>query len=69
MNGNGKKKRSKWLLYSGIVLGIVLVGAVVLFAFTRGGTKIDPYQAGQSRKGGLGEECGCDRQGRAHHQG
>ncbi len=53
MNGNGKKKRSKWLIYGGIVLGIVLVGAVVVYAFTRGGTKIDPTKLAKVEKGDL----------------
>ena len=43
MNGNGNhKKKRKRLIYGGIVIGIILLGAVVLYAFTRGGTKIDP---------------------------
>ena len=42
MNGNGKKKRRKGLLYGGIALGLVLVIALGVVAATRGGTKIDP---------------------------
>ncbi len=53
MNGNGKKKRSKWPIYGGIVLGIVLVGAVMVYAFTRGGTKIDPSKLAKVEKGDL----------------
>jgi HlyD family secretion protein len=53
VNGNGKKKRNKWLIYGGIVLGIVLVGAVVVYAFTRGGTKIDPSKLAKVEKGDL----------------
>jgi len=42
VNGNGKKKRRKGLLYGGIALGLVLVIALGVVAATRGGTKIDP---------------------------
>jgi len=52
-NGNGKKKRRKLFIYSGIVVGIVLLGAVVLFAFASGGTKIDPSKLAKVEKGDL----------------
>ncbi len=54
MNGNGNhKKRRKRLIYGGIVVGIILLGAVVLYAFTRGGTKIDPSKLAKVEKGDL----------------
>jgi HlyD family secretion protein len=52
-NGNGKKKRRKWLIYGGIGVGIVLIGAIALFAFASGGTKIDPSKLGKVEKGDL----------------
>jgi HlyD family secretion protein len=54
VNGNGNhKKRRKRLIYGGIVVGIILLGAVVLYAFTRGGTKIDPSKLAKVEKGDL----------------
>jgi HlyD family secretion protein len=52
-NGNGKKKRRKFFIYGGIGVGIVLLGAVVLFAFASGGTKIDPSKLAKVEKGDL----------------
>src|SRR6266480_6138253 len=52
-NGNNKKKRRKRLIYGGIVVRIILLGAVVLYAFTRGGTKIDPSKLAKVEKGDL----------------
>ena len=40
-NSNGKKKRRKRIIIIGIVAAVLLVFAGALFAFTRGGTKID----------------------------
>jgi HlyD family secretion protein len=40
-NGNGKKKRRKRIIIISVVVGVVLLGALGLYAFTRGGTKID----------------------------
>lgn len=44
MNGNGnhKKKRKKWLILTIVVVAVVLVGAVVVYALSSGGNKIDP---------------------------
>ncbi len=54
MNGNNQaKKKRKRLLIVGIVVAIVLVFAGVLFAFTRGGTKIDPTKLAKVEKGDL----------------
>ena len=63
MNGNGnhKKKRRKVWIWSGVGVAIVLLIAGGVIAATRGGTKIDPIQTGQSRKRRLGQERGRDR--------
>ena len=54
MNGNNQaKKRRKRLLIIGIVIAVVLVFAGVVFAFTRGGTKIDPTKLAKVEKGDL----------------
>jgi HlyD family secretion protein len=53
VNGNGKKKRRKLFIYGGIGLGIVLLGAVVVYAFSSGGTKIDPSKLAKVEKGDL----------------
>jgi HlyD family secretion protein len=53
VNGNGKKKRHKGLIYGGIALGLVLVIALGVFAATRGGTKIDPTKLAKVDKADL----------------
>jgi HlyD family secretion protein len=56
VNGNGsnnKKKRRKRIIIASIVVGLVLVFAGVLFAFTRGGTKIDPAKLAKVERGDL----------------
>ena len=53
MNGNGKKKRRKGLIYGGIGLGLVLLIAIGVIAATRGGTKIDPSKLAKVEKGDL----------------
>ncbi len=52
-NGNGKKKRRKRIIIVSIILGTVLLGALGLYAFTRGGTKIDPSKLAKVEKGDL----------------
>ncbi len=52
-NGNGKKKRRKRIIIIGIIVAVVLVFAGVLYAFTRGGTKIDPSKLAKVEKGDL----------------
>jgi HlyD family secretion protein len=53
VNGNGKKKRRKGLIYGGIALGLVLLIAGGLIAATRGGTKIDPTKLAKVEQGDL----------------
>ena len=53
MNGNGKKKRHKGLIYGGIALVLVLLIAGGVIAATRGGTKIDPSKLAKVEKGDL----------------
>jgi HlyD family secretion protein len=52
-NGNGKKKRRRRITIAGIVVGVILVFALGLFAFTRGGTKIDSSKLAKVEKGDL----------------
>ena len=52
-NGNGKKKRRRIFIYVGIAVAIVLVGAIALYAFASGGTKIDPSKLAKVEKGDL----------------
>jgi HlyD family secretion protein len=54
VNGNisGKKKRKRIIIIS-VVVVLVLVCAVAVFAFTRGGTKIDPTKLAKVEKGDL----------------
>ena len=52
-NGNGKKKRRKKIIIISVVAGVVLLGAIGVFAFTRGGTKIDPSKLAKVEKGDL----------------
>src|SRR5215472_3497412 len=55
VNGNGinKKKRRKRIIIAGVVVGLILIFAGVLFAFTRGGTKIDASKLAKVEKGDL----------------
>jgi len=55
VNGNstGKKKRKKRIIIVSVVVGLVLVCAVALYAFSRGGTKIDPTKLAKVEKGDL----------------
>jgi flagellar basal body-associated protein FliL len=52
-NSNGKKKRRKRIIIVAIVAVVLLVFAGALFAFTRGGTKIDPSKLAKVEKGDL----------------
>ncbi len=52
-NGNGKKKRRRIFIYSGIAVAIILIGAIALYAFASGGTKIDPSKLAKVEKGDL----------------
>jgi HlyD family secretion protein len=53
VNGNGKKKRRKWMIYGGIGLGLVLLITGGLIAASHGGNKIDPSKLGKVEKGDL----------------
>jgi len=52
-NGTGKKKWRKRVIITVIIVAAVLIGAGVLYAFTRGGTKIDPSKLAKVEKGDL----------------
>jgi HlyD family secretion protein len=52
-NGNGKKKRRKKIIVIGIVMAAVLIFAGVLYAFTHGGTKIDPSKLAKVERNDL----------------
>jgi HlyD family secretion protein len=52
-NGNGKKKRRRRIIIVGVVAAVLLVFAGALYAFTRGGTKIDPSKLAKVEKGDL----------------
>ncbi|HZR59194.1 MAG TPA: efflux RND transporter periplasmic adaptor subunit [Terriglobales bacterium] len=54
MNGNisGKKKRKRIIIIS-VVVALILVCAIAVFAFSRGGTKIDPTKLAKVEKGDL----------------
>jgi HlyD family secretion protein len=52
-NGNGKKKRRKKIMIIGIVVAAVLIFAGVLYAFTHGGTKIDPSKLAKVERNDL----------------
>jgi len=54
VNGNGNsKKRRKRLIIIGVVAGAVLLCVGAVYAFTRGGTKIDPSKLGKVERGDL----------------
>ncbi len=55
MNGNvnGKKKRRKRIIIISVVVAAILLCVGVVFAFTRGGTKIDPSKLAKVEKGDL----------------
>ena len=51
-NGNGKKKKKRWLYIGGSILGILVIVFGVV-AFTRGGTKIDSSKLAKVDRGDL----------------
>ena len=56
MNGNGnnhKKKRRKRIIIVSVVAAVVLLGAIGLYAYSHGGTKIDPSKLAKVEKGDL----------------
>jgi HlyD family secretion protein len=54
VNGNlSGRKRRKRIIIVGIVVALVLVCAIAVFAFSRGGTKIDPTKLAKVEKGDL----------------
>jgi HlyD family secretion protein len=52
-NGNGRNKKRKRLFYICGSILVIVVGAGLLVAFTRGGTKIDPSKLGKVERGDL----------------
>ena len=52
-NGNGKNRKRKRVFYICGSILLIVVGASVLVAFTRGGTKIDPAKLGKVERGDL----------------
>ena len=52
-NGNAKKKRRKRIIIISVIVAVVVVFAGALFAFSRGGTKIDPTKLAKVEKGDL----------------
>jgi HlyD family secretion protein len=54
VNGNlSGRKRRKRIIIVGIVVALVLLCAIAVFAFSRGGTKIDPTKLAKVEKGDL----------------
>ena len=53
MNGNGKKKKRKGLIYGGIGLVVLILIVVISIAAVSGGTKIDPTKLAKVEKGDL----------------
>jgi HlyD family secretion protein len=53
VNGTGKKKRRKGIIYGAIGLALVLLIAGGVYAASRGGTKIDPSKLAKVEKGDL----------------
>src|SRR3989442_14400782 len=52
-NVNGKKKRRKRIIIISVVVAAILLCVGVVFAFTHGGTKIDPSKLAKVEKGDL----------------
>jgi HlyD family secretion protein len=53
VNGNGRKKRRKGVVYGAIGLALVLLIVGGVYAASRGGTKIDPSKLAKVEKGDL----------------
>ena len=52
-NGNGRKKRRKRTITISVVVGVVLLGALGLYAFTRSGTKIEDSKLAKATRDDL----------------
>jgi HlyD family secretion protein len=52
-NGNGKKKKSRRLLYVIGAVSVIILGVLIFVAATRGGGKIDPSKLAKVEKGDL----------------
>jgi HlyD family secretion protein len=52
-NGNGKRKKSRRIIYIVSAVAVVILGVLIFVAATRGGTKIDPSKLGKVEKGDL----------------
>src|SRR5262249_21399284 len=61
VNGNGKKKRHKGLIYGGIAAVLVLLIAGGVIAATRSGTKLDPSKLAKVEKGDLAKSVVATR--------
>ena len=51
-NGNGKKKKKRWLIVTGTIVGVLII-VFTAAAMSRGGTKIDPSKLAKVDKGDL----------------
>jgi HlyD family secretion protein len=50
VNGNVKKKKRKWIIITVVVVAVVLVGCVMVYAFSTGNNKIDPTKLAKVEK-------------------
>jgi len=51
-NGNGKKKKRRWIWIAGSIAGVVII-VTVAAAMSRGGTKLDPSKLAKVERGDL----------------